>query len=57
MDLDDHEQLQNDKGEIDVGVWDAGLRGNVEERGGMTERRRSNALRAFLRENAQVLTM
>lgn len=27
MDLDDHDQLQNDNGEIDVG----GLRGNVEE--------------------------
>lgn len=50
MDLDDHEQLQNDKGEIDVDVWDAGLRGNVEERGGMREGRRSNALRAFLRK-------
>lgn len=57
MDLDDHEQLQNDKGEIDVGVWDAGLRGNVEERGGMREGRRSNALGAFLRENAQMLMM
>lgn len=50
MDLDDHEQLQNDKGEIDVDVWDAALRGNVEERGGMREGRRSNALRAFLRK-------
>lgn len=31
MALDDHDQLQNDNGEIDVG-WDVGLHGNVDKK-------------------------